>query len=794
MQGIVMAGGAGSRLRPLTCDLPKPLVPLVNRPVMSYALDLLRELGIKDVGVTLQYLPDKIRYYYGSGDGLGLNMHYFVEETPLGTAGSVKNAEDFLQDTFVVISGDALTDFDLRPAIRFHREKKALATLVLTRVSVPLEYGVVITDNKGRVRKFYEKPGWSDVFSDNINTGIYILEPEVLSYIPKEKFFDFSKDLFPMLLENGLGMYGFSLDGYWCDIGDLNQYREAQYRLLSGDTKWAIGKGSQQSPGVIMGRNSRIDPQAKLIPPVVIGDDVFISAGAEIGPLTVIGSRTNIDGSASVKHSIIWPETVVKGGAAIRGAVIGRGAEIMPGARVFEGAAVGNEARVGARSTVKPGVLIWPGKEVMEEQTISVNMVWGNPVTRSDLGTPEQGVALGRALAGLWHSDTDALYLSTGSDLPYFQMLANAVAAGLQASGIMVFKTDNITVPLARFNIKQQGIPGCHLALGSNAEPEPIYFEADGALMGNNRQRKLNQLLQRQEFVLFPVNMWPAIEIKAPGVNSYLEKVSDFCGIYKEGKTIAVAGLQLPYWQQRFSELGHRIVFRETVAGANEALAAGDAEIGAEVSLNGENITLFISDNAEPIKMRLLQLLLSKIMIEYNDGGVVAVPVEIANNTEKMAARRGAEVVQTKASPASYWHRLMAQDITDRQPNLKQYYLWEDAYTQLLYICDYLSKTGMTAVELIRQLPARPVDEKMLPCPWEARGQVFRRLLELYPSHVTDTTDGVKVNYPQGWALAIPHVTRAEYRIVGEGDDMEAARTLTGELKEKISYILSQGS
>jgi len=219
VKAIIMAGGEGSRLRPLTCNRPKPMVPVLNRPVMAYCLDLLKQHGISEIGVTLQYLPQAIQDYFGDGSDFGVRLHYFVEETPLGTAGSVKNAAAFLDETFVVVSGDALTDLDLSQAIAFHRNRGAAGTLVLTRVDCPLEYGVVITAPEGQIVQFLEKPSWSEVFSDTVNTGIYVLEPEVLDYFAPGQKFDFSQDLFPLLLREKKPLFGLVLSGYWCDIG-----------------------------------------------------------------------------------------------------------------------------------------------------------------------------------------------------------------------------------------------------------------------------------------------------------------------------------------------------------------------------------------------------------------------------------------------------------------------------------------------------------------------------------------------------------------------------------------------
>ena len=234
MKAVVMAGGAGSRLRPLTVNRPKPMVPVVNKPVLVHILELLKRSGIEEVVLTLQFMADAVEDYIGDGSAMGMSINYAVEETPLGTAGSVKNAQQYLDDSFLVISGDALTDFDLASIIGFHRERGALATLTLYKVPNPLEYGVIILDVEGRVRQFLEKPSWGEVISDTVNTGIYVLEPEVLDYFAGGIPFDFSKDLFPALLERDDPMFGYVASGYWCDIGNLQEYMRASRDLWEG--------------------------------------------------------------------------------------------------------------------------------------------------------------------------------------------------------------------------------------------------------------------------------------------------------------------------------------------------------------------------------------------------------------------------------------------------------------------------------------------------------------------------------------------------------------------------------
>ena len=283
-----MAGGEGTRLRPLTCDCPKPMIQLMNRPVMQYALALLKRHGVTQIAATLGYLPDAITDAFGGGDAHGVDLRYYVERAPLGTAGGVRQAADFLDETFAVLSGDGVTDLDLTAALAFHREKGALATLVLKRADNPLDYGVVLIEAAGRVRSFHEKPDWSEVVSDTVNTGIYILEPEILDRIPDGRPCDFGHDLFPALVKAGLPVYGYVMDGYWCDIGDVRAYLAAHADAMEGRIR--VEGLAPRSGRVVQMPGARVDRAAVLEGPCLIGRNARVLAGAYVGPYSVIGS------------------------------------------------------------------------------------------------------------------------------------------------------------------------------------------------------------------------------------------------------------------------------------------------------------------------------------------------------------------------------------------------------------------------------------------------------------------------------------------------------------------------
>src|SRR5256714_5069299 len=271
MKAVVMAGGERARLRPQPPTQPKPMVPIVGRPCMEHIVELLVRHGFEDVIVTVAFLPQAIRSYFGSGETLGVDIGYSVEESPLGTAGSVKRAAARLDDTFLVISGDALCDVDLTRLVEFHREKQASVTIGLKSVDNPLEFGIVVTDDEGRVERFLEKPSWGQGFSDTINTGIYVLEPEALEHVPTDRPFDFSKELFPLLLEMGRPIYGLPMDGYWQGIGNLDQYRQANFDALDERVRLTV-PGIRLRGNIWLGEGVELDDLEQVEAPALISN------------------------------------------------------------------------------------------------------------------------------------------------------------------------------------------------------------------------------------------------------------------------------------------------------------------------------------------------------------------------------------------------------------------------------------------------------------------------------------------------------------------------------------------
>jgi mannose-1-phosphate guanylyltransferase/phosphomannomutase len=367
MKGIIMAGGEGTRLRPLTCDRPKPMVTIFDRPVMEYIISLLRNAGIKKIGVTLQYMPQFIMDYFRDGADFGVELSYFIEETPLGTAGSVKNAQEFLDEDFLVISGDCMSDFNLKDAISFHNNHKALATLVLSRVEEPLPYGVVVMDKSGKIERFVEKPTWPHVISDRVNTGIYVLKQEILDYIPKDTPYDFSKDLFKKLLEKKKPLFGCELPGYWCDIGDINAYLDCHFDLLSGRAKSPIPiPFTKENQG-----------EAIIKMPCYIAEGAIVEKGACIGPYASLERGTVVKEGCKIARSVVHQGVWMGKKCEVKGALLCSGSKLKEGVSCFEGSVVGVSTTIEERATIGAGVKIWPQKQIEEGVAVTSDIVWG---------------------------------------------------------------------------------------------------------------------------------------------------------------------------------------------------------------------------------------------------------------------------------------------------------------------------------------------------------------------------------------------------------------------------------
>jgi len=331
---MVLAAGKGTRLFPLTGEIPKPMAPVLGKPLIQYTFELLAGTGVEEIHVNVHYLADSILDAYGAAPSVnGTRVHITHEDRLMGTAGSVRHIAEHCDETFVVIMGDALTDVDVRDVVAFHKERGALATLALMPVADTSQYGVVQLDSERSIVSFQEKPVTGEAISKLANTGIYVLEPEVMDYIPKDTFFDFAEDLFPRLLEAGERLAGYEGNFYWSDVGTLEAYRAAQHDALSGKIRLKI-PGEQRSEGLWIDRSVRLHHTATLEGQVVLRQDAVIGRGATLVGDTTVGSGCWVQPGATVKQSILLPGSLVGDGAYLDNCIVGHGYEIRSGEQI----------------------------------------------------------------------------------------------------------------------------------------------------------------------------------------------------------------------------------------------------------------------------------------------------------------------------------------------------------------------------------------------------------------------------------------------------------------------------
>lgn len=817
MKAVIMAGGEGSRLRPLTCNRPKPMVPVLDRPVMHYGIDLLKRHGITEIAVTLQYLPEVIKDYFGDGSRYGVELHYFVEETPLGTAGSVKNAVSFLDETFVVISGDALTDMDLHRAIAFHREHQALATLVLTRVDCPLEYGVVVTAEDGRIIRFLEKPGWGEVFSDTVNTGIYVLEPDVLTYFAPGRFFDFSKDLFPLLLQENRPVYGVAIPGYWCDIGHVGQYLQAHRDFLDGKINLPV-PGGELREGCYAGENVSIDPAAQIEGPVFIGSQCEVGAGAVLAPYTVLGRGCIIQPYASVKRSVLWEHVYVGRKAALRGAIICSRVQVHANAAVYEGAVIGDASVVKEGGTLKPEVKLWPCKLVEKGAVVNRSVVWGSRFAKRVFGnqgvtgvvnaeiSPELATTLGAAFASTLGKASRVLVSSDGR--PASRMLKGAVASGLLSAGAEVVDAGQTTTPLHRFAVRALGTGGgVHVKLSSDDPDKTGIMLTDkrGADISKAWERKIEHTLAREDFTR--VDAASVLETKfAAGIHEgyisailrslNLKNIRDanfvLYGVYDPENLqrlieplMQETGIELK-WLDQVTNGGARKweMQKNLTSYLAQTVAREKASAGFILSSDGERIVLI--DNAGRIIEDDRLITLIALYILKTKGEQVIVPVTAPAAVEILAERYGAQVLRTKAALRDFANVVLDKDG-------QRFLLYFDPLHTLFAMLDYLAQEKIALAELVDEIPPFYMTEKVMPVAWNYKGRVIRELMqEKTDPQSLELIDGVKVFHPEGWTLVLPDPEAPVCRILSEGTSMEVAEALADFYMHRIGAIIGE--
>ena len=500
-----MAGGEGSRLRPLTCDIPKPMARLCGRPVLEYILELLAEHGVEEAALTMRYLPDRIADHFSHSRHAGVRLDFVEEDMPLGTAGSVKNACAVDDDDILIISGDAMCDFDLSAFTAFHKKSGADVTILGKRVEDPREYGLIDIEGEGRIRGFIEKPAFSQAVSDLANTGIYLLSNNALRMIPDGVSYDFAKDLFPAMLGEGKKLMCWEGEGYWCDIGDLDSYIRCQRDMLQGLVRCNI-EGTRDAAGNIFAGNSP-NVGVSIHPPVYIGRGVRIEEGVLLESGTVVDDGCFIGHSARVSGSVLLQDVYIGQRARLTGALVCATATVKRSAMLFEGATVGAGAVVGEKAVLNSGIKVWNKKRIPASAIVDTHVktaaqakeFFDDDGIAGEIGvelTPEFAVRVGAAVGSYAPAGRIAVGCSTH---PAAKVLKAALCAGIQSTGADIIDFGENFQSQFTFSMNFCAVPTGIFIRGDNKACIKL-LSSGGLPASRDMERGIEIILSRGEF------------------------------------------------------------------------------------------------------------------------------------------------------------------------------------------------------------------------------------------------------------------------------------------------------
>ncbi len=748
MKAVILAGGEGSRLRPISSDKPKPMVRMFDKPILEYSIELLKKHGFDDITATLQMLPHKITDHFGDGKSFGVTLHYSVESTPLGTAGGVKSCRDNLGDEpFVVLSGDSVTDIDLKSCLDFHKKNGADATIVLSKQSKLLDYGLVMIDDAGLITRFIEKPTWGQVFSDTVNTGIYILSPRVLDMIPDNTFFDFAKDLFPQMLKNGMNLFGVVADGYWCDMGDPIAFMNVVCDGLDGAVELALPSQSMPSAGVMVQQ------------PCYIGENVRFGKGCKIGPYAVIGAGSSVGDHATVEFSVVDGAQI---GAmnTLEGAYVGKGCILGTGAALREGAVLGEGVIVGQHAEVCHSARVWPKKEIEADSRVEGSVASGQlrkgavfedssiyGHTHIDI-TPDFCLRLGIA-AVTTHGAEIALAWHGGDAA---RLTALALETGICAAGGRPVLTDSQSQSCSAFVAGLYHFPLTIFVRQRNDSVSMSFFDADGLEISRDSQRKIESLMARGE-----VNFADSRQI---GHSRPLAGA---------GEAYISSAAAPPEWFTGKNGRGTLAVCVEGTDVASVSLRSGLEAIGCRVRRengvpvfiadeNSKQLTVIDEDGKTLFNGRLLGILL---WLEAQHGlKNVALPYTAPAVLDEIAQKSGLSVLRLGRDGK------IARELYARQQFTR------DAVFAACRLAYGLIETGLSMAKLAQKVPAfyeSSIDVGIM----NDRGAIMRALAASHRD--AELIEGFRTKIGGGWVHVSPLAGLRALRITAEGYSEEIA-------------------
>ncbi len=800
IKAVMMAGGFGTRIQPLTNSIPKPMLPIFNLPMMEHTLKKLVDIGIKDIIVLLYFKPDIIKNYFGDGSKIGANIQYVLPNEDYGTAGAVGEAREFLDTTFIIVSGDLVSDFDFEKIIEYHNSIKSKLTITLTSVENPLQFGVVIANEEGRIEKFLEKPSWGEVFSDTINTGIYVIEPEILEYIPKEGNFDFAKDLFPLLMKEGIILNSYTAEGYWRDVGNTDSYREVYDDIFKNKIKFKIfGKKIKYPNGILyLTGESKIDKSVEIIDTVVIGNNVQIGKDTRLQNV-VIGNNVQIGKDSNIRNSVFWNNIKIGKKFILDNGVICNDNTIDDNVSAKAGLILAEGCSVGKFVVFDQDITVWPFKDIEPAAIVNKNVIWGSKYKNSIF---ENGSVIGKSNIELscemvcQLAEAFAAQLPEGSNVivardysKSARMLKRAFLGGILSGGINI--TDLKTMPPAvlRYNLgKDENLIGGIYFRQNMDDPTQVeltFFTEEGLRIDNDMAKKIEKVFFQQNFRRVEYNRIGKIKEK------YINRL-DECHIYKNA-------LESTIDHKIIRKNNFKIVIDLMFGGTKDILPEVMADIQIDnIILNAytdyhkmANIKQVEKKSKEEVSAIVKSLGLSIGILLYPNGQRLAIVTDEGEVLDKLKALLVVLYLfnfEAKDKKKMVFLPTWAPDFMDKKfdnliiergkyanfkaKKIKQYdliatidgnfaftefSLHRDALYATLKILEMLSRWEQKLSNISKIVEEFYYHQCKIKCSQSLKGKIMRKFLKEAKLKKSSTVDGVKIwENESDWVLMIP--------------------------------------
>lgn len=830
MKAVVMAGGFGTRIQPLTSSVPKPMIPVMNKPMMEYIIDSLKNAGIVDIVILLYFKPEVIKSYFGDGSSKGVNIRYVQPDDDYGTAGAVKKAEAYLDERFIVMSGDLITDFSIQEIIGYHDFKESKATITLTSVPDPLQFGVVITDKEGQIVRFLEKPGWGEVFSDTINTGIYVFEPEVLKYIPENSNFDFSKDLFPKLMAGGTKIYGYNAKGYWRDVGNPDSYRAALQDILAGEVELPLaGTPNEQDNGICyMGTDVEVGEGAVFEGLVLLGDGCVIGKNAKIKD-TVIGRGCTIGDDTSVESSILWENVETGYACNIKNAVLCNGVKLGKKVLGESGFIIAQDTEVGNYVIFEKDVMVWPNKQIEESSIVSSNLIWGDKWKKSIF---EGGKVSARTNVEMSPELAAKLGSAFGSQLPAgsrvllsrdyhrgSRMLKRCFLGGLLSTGVNATDVRMSPVPVMTHKLSTFGeVAGVYFRQSQtdSTHTEILFFDEHGSPIDSNFEKNIERVFFRENFrrasheeigeiyeqpmvkEFYRESFMRNIDISLVKTRRFKLVVDLMNGttdnVYPEilNKTGTDSVILNAYQdEKKLSKTIHQLA--TSIREVSEIVKVMEADLGFVIYPHGERLNIITNEGKSFRSDRALMFILKLVDLTAKKKNRVYLPAYAPTVLDKEL--RNVEIVRGKiAGLKSEYLRNF-----DFVGNLSNNYMFTDNGTNTdsmfasIKILELLAKVSLSVSDIMKLIPTYYFVHNVINCPLELKGFLMRKMSEEAMDKEASFLDGIKILLgARGWVHMVPDQYSANVHVYVESMSEADGKALQDEYIDKIQSWLEE--